>query len=387
MKSFKKKIPITLAVLSLAGVLLVLDSLPDNSLPVTTGTPAAQVVTVLSSSPAQRQLSVSTVGITQSRWQTELNATTNGNLTELNTDIEPGSLIEKGEFLAQIDPTHISAEVEQAKSHLASTRLKLEREKHEQTVAKKILPRNVSTAFARREPQVAAASAEVHHAEQALASVRQRLIESRVVAPFDAVILKRFASPAQHVDTGTPLYVIASSHSVDIEVSLSKRLWQRLGGKVDPNQISVVDRDNNTWPVKLRYIAPEFDAATRQRQLVLAVENPFQQPKVLLPLQQVKVIFNITPDAPVHRLPISVLTLDGAVWCVNDDNKLVLEPIIQLNEDGNQVWFQFTKEPERSRNIVQYPLLTMLPGSDVEPTYTNSNSANNSYANNSEEAQ
>ncbi|OLQ74518.1 hypothetical protein BIT28_13980 [Photobacterium proteolyticum] len=387
MKSLKKKIPITLAVVSFAGVLLVLDSLPDNSLPVTTGAPAAQVVTVLSSSPAQRQLSVSTVGITQSRWHTELKATTGGNLTELNTDIEPGSLIKKGEFLTQIDPTHISAKVEQAKSHLASTRLKLEREKHEQTVAKKILLQNVSTAFARREPQVAAATAELHHAEQALASVRQRLIETRVVAPFDAVVLKRFASPAQHVETGTPLYVIASSQSVDIKVSLSKRLWQKLGGRIDPTQISVVDRDNNTWPVKLRYLAPEFDAATRQRQLVLAVENPFMQPNVLLPLQQVKIVFNIMPSAPVHRLPISVLTLDGEVWCVNNDNKLVLEPIIQLNEDGNEVWFQFTNHPERSRNIVMYPLLTMIPGTIVAPTYTSNNSATSSYAYNSEETQ
>ena len=367
MQSIKKKIPIALAVLLFASVLLALGFLPENSLPPQEETSSAQVVTILKSTPTSQQLTVSTIGITQSRWQTELKATTNGNLTEFNTEIEPGSLIKKGEFLTQIDPTHIYAEVEQAKSHLASTQLKLEREKHEQTVAKRILTRNVSTAFARREPQVAAAAAEVHHAEQALSSVRQRLIESRVVAPFDAVVLKRFASPAQHVEVGTPLYTIASSQSIDIEVSLSERLWQRLGGRIDPNQISVVDRDNNTWPVKLRYIAPEFDTATRQRQLVLAVEKPFQQPNVLLPMQQVKIVFNITPSAPVHRLPISVLTLDGTVWCIDKENKLVLEPIVQLNEDGNEVWFQFVKQPEQSRNVIKYPLQTMLPGSIVEP--------------------
>jgi len=367
MQSIKKKIPIALAILLFASVLLALGFLPENSLPPQEEVSSAQVVTILQSTPTSQQLTVSTIGITQSRWQTELKATTNGNLTEFNTEIEPGSLIKKGEFLTQIDPTHIYAEVEQAKSHLASTQLKLEREKHEQTVAKRILTRNVSTAFARREPQVAAAAAEVHHAEQALSSVRQRLIESRVVAPFDAVVLKRFASPAQHVEVGTPLYTIASSQSIDIEVSLSERLWQRLGGRIDPNQISVVDRDNNTWPVKLRYIAPEFDTATRQRQLVLAVEKPFQQPNVLLPMQQVKIVFNITPSAPVHRLPISVLTLDGTVWCIDKENKLVLEPIVQLNEDGNEVWFQFVKQPEQSRNVIKYPLQTMLPGSIVEP--------------------
>ncbi len=372
MQSIKKKIPIALAILLFTGVLVTLDYLPENSLPPQEEAPPAQVVTILKSTPTSQQLTVSTIGITQSRWQTELKATTNGNLTEFNTEIEPGSLIKKGEFLTQIDPTHISAEVEQAKSHLASTQLKLEREKHEQTVAKRILTRNVSTAFARREPQVAAAAAEVHHAEQALSSVRQRLIESRVVAPFDAVVLKRFASPAQHVEVGTPLYTIASSQSIDIEVSLSERLWQKLGGRIDPNQISVVDRDNNTRTVKLRYIAPEFDMATRQRQLVLAVEKPFQHPNVLLPMQQVKIVFNITPSAPVHRLPISVLTLDGTVWCIDKENKLILEPIVQLNEDGNEVWFQFVKQPEQSRNVVKYPLQTMLPGSIVEPQ-SNSN--------------
>ncbi|WP_411992244.1 efflux RND transporter periplasmic adaptor subunit [Agarivorans sp. DSG3-1] len=308
-------------------------------------------------------------GISQARWFSQLKAQTRGQIVSLDKRIQPGSLVANQQELLKLDPIHLQSELSSANSQIKQAELNYLQQKHEQTVAVNMLDKNNRSAFARKEPQLAAAKAELARAQLAYKSTQQRLRDSQVNAPFNAIIMHSYVSPNQHIEQGELLFDLASSESIDIKLPVSDLHWRRLQASLSAPQITVVDRQNQRWPATVRYIAPQVDPVTRQRQVVLSVANPYQHPPRLLPEQQVNIEVTLSAQANVVKLPISALTKDGQVWSINADNELALEQVNIVNENGNQVWLQFTQQPKQARVIALFPLQSMLQGLRVTPQF------------------
>ncbi|MEL0606905.1 efflux RND transporter periplasmic adaptor subunit [Vibrio echinoideorum] len=366
---FKKPLSVLAGCAAIFIALVVVDELePKAAQPVKKEAVLAPV-TVLEVTPSQHQSTLTVLGITAARWPIQLKASSSAQLRWLNESIEPGNLVKKGDVLARLDTSAVDANLAQALGALKQAELELKQAQHEQTVALKMLNPKTSSSFARREPQVLAAKANLQQAKQAYLSAQKLLEESVITAPFDAVIMKRHISPREWIEAGQVTFELAASDSIDIELPISEMHWQQVQAALTEPSITVVSRSGSQWPAKVRYVSPQVDSATRQRQVVLSVEAPYQSKPRLFPNQQVQAVVNLGSKDNVVSVPLSAMTRDGYVWTLDNNDRLRKESVSLIGQ-GNQVLdIRFNQQSEQVRRVVQYPLSSMLIGKQVKPNF------------------
>lgn len=359
----KSKI-IKLLIASVAVLLLLW--LLDDSNQVTAGNTIADLlpsVSVLSVSPKQEQTRVRVLGLVKSRWQVEVTANVRGEIVDSFEGVLPGTHVNKGQVIAQIDDLEYRAALATAKANEAAARLELARILNEQSVAKRLDSGTNNNDYRLHKPHVEAAKASLIAAQENVAAALKQLNDTKIKAPFDAVVLTKHIAPSKQINMGEHVYTLASSSAIDVEVSLSSQQWQRTN--IDnKTSVEVTDVLEHKWQANIRYLAPVLNNQTRQRGVTLTIENPYQGEALLLPEQQVEVNFLSNPIDNAVIAPATVLSRDNKVWVV-EDSKLVLEQVNILEESAESVMFTFVNEPQESRQIVLFPLSTMLNGQSV----------------------
>lgn len=329
-------------------------------------------VSVVPLQPQNYQVQVNASGITQARWPTRLVAAVDGRISELSARLEPGVLVDDGQLLLKIQDSQYQAQLDSARSRLANAQLNLEKTLHEQTVAQRSGGK-LRTPYARYEPQVASAQADVKAATSELKNAQQRLKDTEIHAPFAAIILQRLVTPGQWLPTSSETFVIAASDSIDIKVEMPESDWAQLPQLSNGNAVSVATNNGEQWQGKVRYISPVREKSTRQRSLIVKVDSPYQpqqQQLPLLPDTQVDLTFNGNEQQQVFVAPASVLTEDGNVWSVNAQNLLQQEEVELLAQSIEQVVVRFKQHPQQPRKVVLYPLGSMINGQQVMPQPT-----------------
>ncbi|MEZ8107953.1 efflux RND transporter periplasmic adaptor subunit [Vibrio splendidus] len=384
---FKKPLSVLVGCAAIFIALVVVDELePDVTQPVKKETVLAPV-SVLEVTPSQHQSTLTVLGVTAARWPVQLKASSSAQLKWLDESVEPGNLVNKGDVLARLDTSAVDANLAQALSSLKQAELELKQAKHEQTVALKMLNPKTSSSFARREPQLLAAKANLKQAKQAYLSAQKLLEESVITAPFDAVIMKRHISPREWIEAGHVTFELAASDSIDIELPISEMHWQQVQAALTEPSIIVVSRSDNQWPAKVRYVSPQVDSVTRQRQVVLSVEAPYQSKPRLFPNQQVQAVVNLGLKNNVVSVPLSAMTRDGYVWTLDNNDRLRKE-LVSLIGQGNQVLdIRFNQQSGQVRRVVQYPLSSMLIGKQVEPNFYQDDSSESMIVSQSDDEQ
>jgi RND family efflux transporter MFP subunit len=368
--AFKK----ILTVLAGCGAIFAALILVDAFIPQTIETQPKPVlsapVSVVQVIPSEQESSLTLLATTSARWPIKLKASSSAQLDWLRPDIEPGIVVKKGTQLARLNTSALESNLAQANSELKQAELSLKQAQHEQTVALKMLSPSKSSPFARREPQVAAAHAELIRAKLAYASAKKLLEEANIVAPFDAIIMGLNISPGEWLAVGQVLFELAASDSVDIELPVSELHWLKVRSALVTPEIQIVNRAGNQWPAKVRYVAPQADLVTRQRRVVLFVSDPYRDESRLLSNLQVKVVVNLGLQDDIATLPLSAMTRDGYVWTLDDQNRLQKEWVTLVGQQQNELYVRFEREGARPRRVVLYPLLSMLPGKQVTPQAT-----------------
>ena len=363
----KSILAVALGVSAIFVALVMVDYLEPQPTPIKEKAELKAPVSIIEVTPQAHKSSLTLLATTAARWPIQLKASSTAQLAWLDSQLEPGMTVAKGDVLAKLETSALASNLAQAKSQVTQAELNLKQAKHEQTVALKMLSAKTSSPFARREPQVAAAKAELDRAQQALQSANKLLSEANIVAPFDAIILRRMISPGEWLESGQVLFELAASDSVDVELPVSDLHWQKVQGALSKPEISVSNRAGQLWPAKVRYVAPQADANTRQRQVVLAVSEPYAEKEKLLPNQQVKVVVSLGNQQSIATLPLSALTRDGFVWTLDNQDRLQKEWVTLVGQQQDQVFVRFDKQSEQSRRVVVYPLISMLVGKQMAP--------------------
>ncbi|MDC5818624.1 efflux RND transporter periplasmic adaptor subunit [Vibrio europaeus] len=363
----KSILAVALGVSAIFAALVMVDYLEPQRTPIKEKAELKAPVSIIEVTPQAHKSSLTLLATTAARWPIQLKASSTAQLAWLDSQLEPGMTVAKGDVLAKLETSALASNLAQAKSQVTQDELNLKQAKHEQTVALKMLSAKTSSPFARREPQVAAAKAELDRAQQALQSANKLLSEANIVAPFDAIILRRMISPGEWLESGQVLFELAASDSVDVALPVSDLHWQKVQGALSKPEISVSNRAGQHWPAKVRYVAPQADANTRQRQVVLAVSEPYAEKEKLLPNQQVKVEVSLGNQQSIATLPLSALTRDGFVWTLDNQDRLQKEWVTLVGQQQDQVFVRFDKQSEQSRRVVVYPLISMLVGKQIAP--------------------
>jgi RND family efflux transporter MFP subunit len=192
----------------------------------------------------------------------------------IDTPIEPGTPVRRGQVLAHLDTTSLQDAYASARSAVSNARGNLglaQREEERQRVlanAGAVAQRNVETSH----QQVATSRAALAQAQAQLAIAEKQLGNTRVNAPFAGVVSEKLVSAGDVVQIGTALYTVVDPASLELAASLpAEQIGQVHPGA--PVDFTVTGYGSRIFQGTIARINPSADPATRQVRVYAAVPN------------------------------------------------------------------------------------------------------------------
>ncbi|MCK0164435.1 efflux RND transporter periplasmic adaptor subunit [Marinobacter sp. S6332] len=322
-------------------------------------------------------VNVEAYGAARSRYEIALTAQVSGQVSELASTFESGRIVSKGDLLLTLEDSDYRAALASAENDLASAQVELleaEREAEQAVLEWKAsgMTGEPDSPLVLREPQVKQAQAAVANAEAAVISAEKDLAQTRVRAPFDALIVSRSVSPGSYLQAGNNIAELYSADRIEISLPLSQLGWQKLP------DIEVLGKGQ--WPVSLFSVETgqqwhgyiqrtelHLDDTTRQQSVIAAVERPLEQADMLAPGAFLRAEIKGRELSDLWRLPSSSLSQRGEVWYVNNGvlARFSADPVAS---DEQAIYIR----PPASLygqtvNVLTHPLSTYMPGMAVNP--------------------
>lgn len=232
-------------------------------------------------------VNVEAFGAAKSRYQMTLTAQVSGQVSELATTFESGRIVSKGDLLLTLEDSDYRAALASARNNLATAQVDLleaEREA-EQAIAEwqgSGMTGEPDSPLVLHEPQVEQARAAVANAEAAVASAEKDLAQTRVRAPFDALIVSRTVSTGSYLQAGNDVAELYSTDRIEVSLPVSQLDWQKLP------DFDVLDQGQ--WPVSLISVETgqqwrgyiqrtelHLDGTNRQQSVIAAVDRPLEK--------------------------------------------------------------------------------------------------------------
>tara|TARA_R110001592_G_scaffold356937_2_gene659487 strand:- start:2539 stop:3705 length:1167 start_codon:yes stop_codon:yes gene_type:complete len=322
-------------------------------------------------------VTVEAFGSAKSRYQMTLTAQVSGQVSELAIAFESGRIVNKGDRLLTLEDSDYRAALASAKHDLASARVDLleaEREAEQATAEWQGsgMTGEPDSPLVLHEPQVEAARTAVSDAEAAVASAEKDLAQTRVKAPFDALIVSRTVSPGSYLQAGSDIAELYSADRIEISLPVSQPDWHKLP--------DIEALDQGRWPVTLISVETgqqwrgyiqrtelHLDDTTRQRSVIAAVDRPLEQTEMLTPGTFVRAEIQGRELSDLWRLPPSSLSQRGEIWYESDGilARFSAEPIAS---DEQAIYLRPpTSLYGQPVNVLTHPLSAYMPGMAVNP--------------------
>ncbi len=269
-------------------------------------------------------------------WQTAITAQIDGRIVFLSKRLQVGNIVRKGELLVQIAKRDFEARVAEAHSRLAAAEVRLLREERESWEARKNwkqsgLAGDPESPLVLRQPQLAAARAEVKAARAALEHAEMLLGYTDICAPFDGVIMQRGVNPGETLFAGNEVARLYGMESAEVGVHLNAAQWALLPEALHDIEVKLIDpQQNASWKARVIRESRHLSRDSRLRTLFLHVEQPLGQTPPLLPGTFVRAELRGKAIPDLLRIPETALTKQGVVWFVDRSDRLQplrLEPV------------------------------------------------------------
>jgi membrane fusion protein (multidrug efflux system)/multidrug efflux system membrane fusion protein/cobalt-zinc-cadmium efflux system membrane fusion protein len=208
--------------------------------------------------------------------------------------VEEGDHVKEGKLLAQLDQKDLliterqcRAAVQVAEAQLKEAELRVEnlrKEKHRlaNLLDKKVVSQQkydeIDTAYSMAVTGLEVIRAQILSARENLAMARQKLTDTRILAPFSGMIVKRFINQGEYVTTMPPttLFLLMNIDTVKTEVGLPEKDLS-LVAVGDPVDITVDAYPHNTFKGTVSTINPTVDPLSRTFTLKMQIPNKDQR--------------------------------------------------------------------------------------------------------------
>lgn len=251
-------------------------------------------------------------------------------------------------MLLKIDDARYREVVASAESALASARVTLLQQQLNQTQAKTEWRRSglsgsPDSELALYEPQVKAAQAAVEHARRTLVKARSDLEKTVIRAPFNALVISRSTELGGYTQSGTELAVLYGTDQVEITLPIATKDWRNLPQNPEDNnvwQVTLSDTESeHQWQGYVHRMAQHIESNTRQRALIVRLDNPLDQSPPLFPGTFITASIPGKTIENVWQLPASTVTQNNEVWFVDNNNTLTKVPAkIRLRMNDKLIW-------------------------------------------------
>lgn len=281
--------------------------------------------------------------------------------------VEIGSLVSKGQVLAQLDnqDTELSAKASQARVQAAKADQALalaELDRLEKLYQRKFISRQAID-IKEAKYQSAAALVEQTVAEAAVSINQSAYTELR--AERDGVVTEIRAEPGQVVAAGETIARIAVPGSMEVEVSVPESRMRSIEAILTAD-VRLWAEPNRTYQGKIREIAPAADSVTRTFQIRIALA---EEPSNHLRLGMTAAVIFKEYGHRDFLLPLPAVSEyagNTVVWVVSPETDRVFPRIVQTGmyrEDGVVV----TQGLQEGDKVVAAGVHTLLPGQTVRP--------------------
>lgn len=177
--------------------------------------------------PQNYQVMVDSYGTVKPRTQSLLVAQASGLIINISDDFREGGFFKKGAVLIQLDDRDYQAEVKSAQANLLTAKQGLleEQARGQQAITdwQRLGNDKPASSLVLREPQLAAAQAQVLSAQATLEKAKLNLERTQIIAPFAGRVLSRNVDLGQVVSNNTQLATIYAIDSVEDSVANKKQ--------------------------------------------------------------------------------------------------------------------------------------------------------------------
>ncbi|MFS1908884.1 efflux RND transporter periplasmic adaptor subunit [Vibrio lentus] len=346
----------------------------------TTTLPAAsqqQQVSVVLATLGDYQAEIVGYGEAKSRYELMFSTEVGGRVETISSQFETGQVISQGEVIANIDSTSYQQAVTQAKANVAQAQLDLLEEQRQGEQAKSEWQRSglsgePDSPLVLREPQLAQVTAALENAKLELVKAQQDLEKTTLVAPFDSLVVSRDVQPGSYAQTGAQIATLYSIDEVEVSVPLSESQWLSLPNsdntqlKEQPWPVTLSSSDGQyQWQGYVERVEQHLQQDTRQRSLIVKVDNPLEQEKDLYPGTFVQATISGKQLTQLWELPASALSQQGDLWFVDNNSQLSKSNADVEFEKGGLIYIDPTKlnvEIGDSMQVVKRPLSSFKAG-------------------------
>ncbi|CAD2223091.1 Secretion protein [Pseudoalteromonas sp. 3J6] len=289
-KTAKIIIPAAVVVTALLIVFFI-KSNPPEARRFSSAPKAAISVSVLELVPQSYQVMIDSYGTVKPRTQSLLVAQASGQIIEVSDEFREGGFFEKSDVLLKLDNRDHQAEVKSAQANLLTAEQSLLEEKARGQQAltdwKRLGGSSQASSLVLREPQLAAAQAQVLSAQAALEKAELDLERTKVTAPYAGRILSRSVDLGQVVSNNTQLATIYAIDSVEIRLPIKNKDLSfvnlpeqyRDGAKNQAGSLVKFSSDlvgEQTWQGQLARTEGAIDQNAQQLYVVAKIDDPYK---------------------------------------------------------------------------------------------------------------
>jgi len=355
-----------------------------EKLPISKITPTVQVLIAKTETV---RIPVISRGTVLPRTAVTLSSQVIGQIQKVSDNFVNGGFFNKNDVLVEINPLEYKLAIHTAEAKVASAKQQLARSKANASQALANLKGlgsqrlKQASAYARHEPQLAEAQANLKAAQASLEIAKLNLNYTKIVAPFDGRITKKHIDLGDYLSTGKAVADIYAVDFAEVRLPLSDRqlalldqswLYQR---NKDLNEGTAVNLDveflgqHYNWKANIVRSEGMVDQRDRLVYLVAQVKNPYQQnpeqpsrPPLAFGLY-VDAVIEGRPFDNIIEIPRSALRNDRRVWLVSSNNTLELKDVTILHKSINTVYIR--SGIQAGDRIVTTPLDIVTQGMEL----------------------
>ncbi len=309
----------------------------------------AAVVETIFMKPGNYQSSVQVMGTVMPDREIILKSKVSGEVIAVSEKFVQGGLIKKGETLLTLDDSDYRIEVLKARSALDNALSDLAIEKGSQMIAKEELKlinqasqgELTATDLALRKPQLVQAKAAVDSAGADLEKARLNQSRTKVIVPFNALILEKQVNLGSLVAAQGTLATLVDVDAYRVEALVPPdRLAAVMIGEATGSQAIIQSQySNQTWQGRVVRTTGRMTGKSRMAGVIILVSDPLglnrqeKTPQLLLDDHVAVQIMGETFEN-VFSMPRSMLRDDNTVWVYRSGILEINEVSLAWKEDG-----------------------------------------------------
>lgn len=320
-------------------------------------------------------------GEAQAHYNVDYSAEVSGRVNFVSAQLESGIIVRKGQVLARIEDTQYQQALAQAQSDYAQAELDLLEEQRQGEQARLEWQRSgidgePSSSLVLRQPQLAAAKAVLAQAKISVEKAQRDLDKTVIKAPFDGLVIERSVQPGSYVQAGSSVVTLYSIDRVNVEIPLSAAQWENLpklanselnGAQKGKWQVTLTSADGDaSWQGYVSRVEQHVDTDSRQRSLVVSVDQPLAQEVGLYPGTFVRAQIEGALMEDSWKLPASAISQQGELWFIDQDNTLRKVAAEKIFERSDSVYVMPIDSLSAAK-IVKRPLSSYVVGMRVQP--------------------